>query len=120
MGAHTLIASTTLCIAGVQILQLGAFARAYAFYYLGERDALIEAAHGRVRLEHGLLLGGLLGLAGLVIEAVILAQWIHRGFGSLAEEQLALLGLTLMVLGTQIIFGAFFLSILGLRRPPMG
>lgn len=115
---HTLIASTTLCIAGVQILQLGAFARAYAYYYLGERDRLFEAARRRLRLEHGLALGGSLLVAGLAIAALVLIQWLQRGLGSLAEERLALVGLTLMVLGLQVIFGAFFLSILGLRRPP--
>jgi glycosyltransferase involved in cell wall biosynthesis len=115
---HTLIASTTLCIAGVQVLQLGAFARAYAFYYLGERDRLFEALQRRLRLEHGLALGGALLLAGLAIGTLVLIQWLQRGLGSLAEERLALVGLTLMVLGLQVIFGAFFLSILGLRRPP--
>ena len=34
----------------------------------------------------------------------------------LSEEKLAVAGLTLIVLGVQIVFGSFFLSILGLRR----
>ena len=32
---------------------------------------------------------------------------------------LVMVGVALMVVGVQVIFGAFFLSILGLRRPPM-
>jgi hypothetical protein len=43
-------------------------------------------------------------------------MWIERGFGALAEEQLAVLAVTLMVAGIQIFFSSFLLSILGLRR----
>ena len=48
--------------------------------------------------------------------AAVVGIWIHRGFGELREEKLAVAGLTLIVLGVQTIFGSFFLSILGLRR----
>ena len=41
-----------------------------------------------------------------------------RGLGELREERAALAGLMLLVLGFQTIFGAFFISILGLRRRP--
>jgi hypothetical protein len=115
---HSLIASSMLCICGAQILQLGAFGRAFAYYYLGESDSLLEAARSRLRLEHGIGLGVLLLAAGLITAGSVVVQWISRGFGSLAEQRLALVGLTLMVLGLQVTFGAFFLSILGLPRRP--
>ncbi len=54
--------------------------------------------------------------AGLAISAVVAITWFDRGFGELSEEKLAVAGLTLLVLGIQIVFGSFFLSILGLRR----
>ncbi len=44
------------------------------------------------------------------------AIWVDRGLGALHEERLALVGLTLMILGLQAIFGAFFLSVLGLGK----
>jgi glycosyltransferase involved in cell wall biosynthesis len=113
---HSLIACAALCIVGAQVLQIGAFGRAFAFYYLGERDRLLEAARTRLRLEHGLLLGGVLLLTGAILAGVVLLEWLDRGLGTLGEERLALVGLTLVVLGLQVTFGAFFLSILGLRR----
>jgi glycosyltransferase involved in cell wall biosynthesis len=115
---HSLIAAAMLCICGAQILQLGAFGRAFAYYFLGERDRLFEAVRRHLRLEHGLLLGVGLLIAGLATVGALVVQWIARGFGSLAEQRLALVGLTLMVLGLQVTFGAFFLSILGLPRRP--
>ena len=47
---------------------------------------------------------------------MILVQWIDRGFGALGEEQLAVFSLTLVVVGIQVIFTSFLLSIVGLRR----
>jgi amino acid transporter len=94
------------------------FGRAYAAYYLNEHDPLFDRARARLRLEHGLLAGGALLLAGLILCAIIAAIWIDRGFGALSEEKLAVVGLTLVVLGIQVVFGSFFLSILGLSRRP--
>jgi hypothetical protein len=68
-------------------------------------------------LEHGLLIGGSVTVVGLITGGVLLGMWIDRGFGSLAEEQLAVLAATLTTVGAQIFFTSFLLSILGLRRP---
>jgi glycosyltransferase involved in cell wall biosynthesis len=113
---HTLIAGSLLSIVGVQVVGLGLCAHAYATYFMGERDAWFDRMRARLRLEHGLLLGGAVALAGLVLIAVIVLDWIARGFGSLAQERGAILGATLLVLGIQIVFTSFLLSILGLRR----
>jgi hypothetical protein len=47
---------------------------------------------------------------------VIVIQWIDRGFGELSEERVALLAATLIIIGLQVVFSSFLLSILGLRR----
>lgn len=113
---HALIASSLLVIVGSQVLQFGMFGRAYAAYYLGERDHVFDRLRNRLRLEHGLLAGGAVLLSGLAVCGVVAATWIDRGFGELQEQKLAVAGLTLVVLGIQIVFGSFFLSVLGLRR----
>ncbi len=48
---------------------------------------------------------------------MIVIEWIDRGFGSLGEERLAIVAFTLTIVGIQIFFSSFLLSILGLRRP---
>jgi hypothetical protein len=70
----------------------------------------------RFRLEHGLLLGGAFLLVGLIMGGVILGTWIAHGFGSLSDEHLAVVAAALMMVGIQIFFSSFLLSILGLRR----
>ena len=47
---------------------------------------------------------------------MIVIQWLDRGFGALSEERLAVLAATLVIVGVQIFFSSFLLSILGLRR----
>ena len=113
---HAMVAGCLLMIVGVQVLALGLCARTYGRYFLGEEDAWLDRMRARFRLEHGLLAGAGILLAGLIMIAVIVATWIDRGFGRLAEERLAVLGATLVIIGVQVFFSAFLLSILGLRR----
>jgi glycosyltransferase involved in cell wall biosynthesis len=113
---HTLIGGSLLLIVGAQLVGLGLCAHAYATYFMGERDAWFDRARERLRLEHGLMLGSVVALIGLAIIAVIVLDWIVRGFGSLSQERVAIFAATLLVLGIQIVFTSFLLSILGLRH----
>lgn len=113
---HTLIGGSLLLIVGTQVVTLGLCARAYGIYFMGERDPWFERMRKRYRLEHGLMLGGSIAALGSAILVGITLEWIRRGFGSLAQERLALVAATLLVLGIQVVFASFLLSILGLRR----
>jgi glycosyltransferase involved in cell wall biosynthesis len=115
-GLHALIGGALLMIVGTQVLGLGLCAHAYGTYFMGERDPWFDRMRARFRLEHGLILGGLFVLIGVVMGAVIVATWISRGFGSLADERLAVAAASLLIVGIQIFFSSFLLSILGLRR----
>jgi glycosyltransferase involved in cell wall biosynthesis len=113
---HTMIGGSLLTIVGTQILALGLCARAYGVYVLGESDAWFERVRPRVTLEHGLLAGAALILAGLAVGGGIIGSWIASGGGALSQTRLALLAATLLIVGIQIFFSSFLLSILGLRR----
>jgi glycosyltransferase involved in cell wall biosynthesis len=112
---HTLFACIAAILLGTQIVQLGVFARAFAATHLGETDGLIERARGRLTLEHGLGLGGLVLLTGLVTLAVIFVGWAIDGFGELAHEYATAIGFTLVAVGAQVILGSFFLGLLTMR-----
>ncbi len=113
---HAMVAGSLLMIVGTQVLGLGLCAHAYGTYFMGERDRWFDNMRARFRLEHGLLLGGGITFAGLVVAAVILGTWVDRGFGELSETRLAVLAATLIIVGIQVFFTSFLLSILGLRR----
>jgi glycosyltransferase involved in cell wall biosynthesis len=113
---HALVGGSLLMIVGTQVLALGLCAHAYGTYFMAERDAWFDKMRARFRLEHGLLLGGAIMLAGVGVAAVIVARWFDRGFGQLSEERLAVLAAALIIVGIQVFFSSFLLSILGLRR----
>lgn len=113
---HAMIGGGLLLIVGTQVVALGLCAHAYGVYYMGEKDRRFDRMRARFRLEHGLLLGGVIVLAGFVLGAILIGTWVDRGFGSLSEQRLGVLGATLITVGIQIFFTSFLLSILGLRR----
>ena len=113
---HALIGGALLTIIGTQVLALGLCAHAYGTYFMGEKDAWFDAMRARFRLEHGLALGGTVIVAGFVTGLIIVIKWIDHGFGALGLEKLAVVAFTLLVVGLQIFFSSFLLSILGLRR----
>jgi glycosyltransferase involved in cell wall biosynthesis len=113
---HTMVAGALLMIVGVQVVALGLAARTYGTYFMGEQDPWFDRMRARFRLEHGLLLGGATLLVGIVAMAVIVIVWAQRGFGQLSEERLAVLASALIIVGIQVFFTSFLLSILGLRR----
>jgi glycosyltransferase involved in cell wall biosynthesis len=115
-GLHALIGGALLMIVGTQVVALGLCAHAYGTYFMGERDPWFDRMRARFRLEHGLLLGGVFMLIGIVMGAVIVATWIAHGFGTLADERAAVVAASLLIVGIQIFFSSFLLSILGLRR----
>ena len=115
---HTMVAGALLMILGTQVMALGLCAHAYGTYFMGEKDRWFDAMRSRFNLEHGLLLGGGFILAGVAAAVWIVGRWVDRGFGELSEQRLAVLAATLLIVGVQIFFSSFLLSILGLRRRP--
>jgi glycosyltransferase involved in cell wall biosynthesis len=113
---HSMVAGALLMIVGTQVLALGLCAHAYGTYFMGEKDPWFDHMRARFRLEHGLFFGGGIMLAGLVMAAVIVGIWVDRGFGALSEERLAVLAAALIIVGIQIFFSSFLISIIGLRR----
>jgi glycosyltransferase involved in cell wall biosynthesis len=113
---HTLVVGTMLVVVGAQVLALGLCAHAYGTYFMGEKDAWFDRMRARYRLEHGLLVGGLVVLASLITGGIVFGTWAAHGFGKLGLQQLAVIATSLFVVGLQIIFSSFLLSILGLRR----
>jgi glycosyltransferase involved in cell wall biosynthesis len=110
---HFMFVASALAILGVQLVFLGLAAKTYARAALPERrDPWVDLLDRRFTLERGLLVGLSLAAAGLGINAWILSAWLAAGRGQLFAVQPALLGLSLIVIGAQIVFGSFFISVL--------
>ena len=110
---HFMFVASAFAILGVQLVFLGLAAKTYARGALPERrDPWVDFLDRRFTLERGLLVGLALAAAGLGINAWILWTWLAAGRGQLFAVQPALLGLSLIVVGAQIVFGSFFISVL--------
>src|SRR4051812_26997173 len=83
---HTLIGGSLLVVVGTQLVGFGLCGRSYAVYQLGDSDLAFERFGARVRLEHGLLSGLALILAGLGVGTVVVGHWIAGGLGSLGRS----------------------------------
>jgi hypothetical protein len=114
---HTVIGGSLLVVVGAQLLGFGLCGRVYAVNHLGDRDPWLERRIAQFRLEHGLILGAGLTLAGLLLGGIVVGQWVVGGLGSLAEERVTIFAATLVIVGVQVFFTSFLLSILSLRRP---
>lgn len=110
---HFMFVGGALAILGLQVVLLGIYAKTYALVHDPDfADTWIQQFHLRYTLERGVLLGGLLFGAGMIINASILGSWLAAGRGILFAVRPALLAMTLMILGAEIMFAAFFLSVL--------
>jgi len=114
---HTLIGGAALVIVGAQVVGLGICGRAYGVFVTGDRDSLFDRLEQRIKLEHALLTALGLVTTGLALGAYVALNWASNGFGKLSEVSLAVMAMTLVVVGLQLFFTSFLVSLLGQRRP---
>ncbi|HXN86412.1 MAG TPA: glycosyltransferase family 2 protein [Candidatus Binataceae bacterium] len=111
---HYMILGSLLTILGFQAIMTGLFAKAYCHAArLYAPDLVLEAFRRHFTLERGLMVGALLLMAGFGVDAKILISWLRSGMGALGAIRPATEASTLMIIGAQIIFSSFFLSLLG-------
>ena len=83
------------------------------------RDDRFERQSRFFTLETGVTLGACLIAGGLGASIYAVSMWYQAGFGQLhptAALRITLPSVTALMLGVEIIFTSFFLSLLGLRR----
>lgn len=112
---HVMVLACLLCLLGYQVLLLGFSAQTLSVTRgFSSSDPLTQSVYRHFTLEKGLLLGCVIFAAGFLIDSWIAYGWVKSGFGELQRVRPALFALLLMILGTQTIFSAFFISILGI------
>ena len=110
---HVMVAAAMLAIVGLEIVLLGLAAHTYALTLPipHPRSGFVDAVQRWFTLERGLLVGGLLFAVGCLVNGVIVLDWIGRGLANLNAVRPAVFAMTLTVLGVQIVFNSFFLSL---------
>jgi glycosyltransferase involved in cell wall biosynthesis len=120
LDIHTMLYAAMMLIVGFQAAFFSICTKMFA---IGEgllpEDPRLNTLFKYITLETGIIGGVTLILVGLMTTFLALHEWSERGYGELNSThtmRLVIPGATALTLGAQIIFGSFFLSILGLRR----
>lgn len=113
---HFMFVSSLLTIVGFQVLLTGFYAKAYAFTHrFAPDDGMIQWFYRYFSLEAWLIGGLAVFLIGLGVDVAIFSTWVQHHFKDLFAVREALLALTLMVIGLQLVFSSFLLSILNIN-----
>ncbi|ADT85097.1 glycosyltransferase family 2 protein [Thermococcus barophilus] len=114
---HTMILGSLLTIVGFQIINFGISSKVYAVREgLEEPSRLTKFFMRYSILEEGLIVGGIMFLIGISLGIKIFLEWKASGYGSLFKINEGILVLTLTVLGLQLMFFSFFVSIYMLKE----
>jgi hypothetical protein len=102
---------------GLNVANIGLFARVFAYRKRApSEEPFIERHLMRLRLEQGLAIGCAFVLAGLAGAGIEVGRWALGGFHLLGNDRAVIFWSMWTVLGVQICFASFFLSMLGISR----
>ncbi|GAA2153249.1 glycosyltransferase family 2 protein [Actinomadura napierensis] len=122
----TLVGASAALVIGFQAVLFALLTKVYAMQegFL-PHDRRVQKIIDWWSLERGLLLGGLLAIAGLAGLVASLLHWRVHSFGELEPRdslRIVVPAATALVMSLQAVFASLFVSILGIRRrqhPPL-
>lgn len=117
-GFHWMFVGSLLVVLGFQIVNLGLFARFYSLtsHFDKGYDPIVEWLLRHFSLELGVVLGGGMFGFGILIDLFVLLTKLFGNFQSPVAIRLSVVALTLSIIGAQVIFSAFFLSLMAIRK----
>lgn len=108
LHTHPMFIGSLATIIGFQIIITGYFAKTFATQYFKEKNNLIDYIQKQLTLEKGLIFGGLLVIGGFVAGIIIFLKWLNGGLFALDEVRFGIIISTIIVVGIQIMFNAFY------------
>jgi glycosyltransferase involved in cell wall biosynthesis len=123
LAEHSMVLTAAAINVGFEVMLFWVFANTIAIQRgLLPRNGKFESLRRAIPLERGLALGIALTLLGLVAFIGAISEWSGVGFGPLVggkAMRLVIISGTTLVLGTQILYGSFFLYVLEYRATPL-
>jgi glycosyltransferase involved in cell wall biosynthesis len=120
LDVHTLLYAGAAIVVGFQGVAFSVLARLYAQSegFLPDTP-IVRRARQVFSLELGLLVGALLLVGSLTLTVITLIKWENSSFHHLnypSTLRLAIPAVVMLMLGVQVIFSSFFLSVLGIKH----
>lgn len=117
---HTMLYASMAVILGFQTISFALFSKVFTISInLLPNDDRITTTLRLFTLERGLIIGGLSCLIGIFGSFYAFILWGFKSFGPLIPSsmmRITIPSLTFIVIGIQIVFASFFLSILGVKH----
>ncbi len=121
---HTLLYASVLMIVGVQSMLFWVFAKIHGMREgIVPPDPAFTSFVARAHLERGMILAAGLLLMGMVLGVAAVGSWGADAFGRLdpvRTMRMVIPSATLILLGFQIAFSGFFVSVLEIRGNAIG
>jgi glycosyltransferase involved in cell wall biosynthesis len=109
---HALLFGCLALILGYNLVLFDVFAKSFSMAAgLARPRQWLARLLGAFTLERGVLIGGVAFLLGLGLEGKIFVDWVRSGYGPLMAVRGIVIGMTLMVLGSQTAFASFLLGL---------
>jgi len=112
LDLHSMLLGLALSVLGFSALQLGVLARVHYNF----DPAFTRRWMSRVTINRGALAAAVLIAAGLVLDSILLVDWIDNGLRLTSLSYYGVFGLLLIVLGFQAFTFTILLQMLGRRR----
>jgi glycosyltransferase involved in cell wall biosynthesis len=120
LDIHTLLFASAAVLIGFESITFAVFSKVFAVTQgLLPEDPALHRMFRVVTLESGLIVGGVLALAGAALCGYSISNWGSHQFGPLDPShsmRIVIPGLLCLTLGVQTILSSFFLSVLGMAR----
>ena len=119
LDVHTLLYTAVLTVIGFQSVLFWFFAKIYGEYVrIVPPDPWFQKLIKIINIESGLIAGVAMLVSGMVLGLIAVESWTSEGFGALHPSETmryVIPSATLILLAFHVIYGAFFMSILGIR-----
>ena len=118
LDIHTLLYASFMVISGVQMIYFYFFSKLYGYLHNLFPGSENPKMVNYLSLESGVILGGVLFLAGIILSIISFQIWRSNDFGDLIPShmfRIVIPAVTFLLLGIQFIQNSFFLSVIRLQ-----
>jgi len=117
---HTLLFTTVLVLIGFQFILFYGLTKVYTVEQgLLPKSKNYDKQFQFINLEKGLIVGGILVVAGIILSFIAYNYWKEINFGDITNSntlRIVIPAITSMLLGVQVILFSLFFSVLGLKK----
>ena len=114
---HPMVVSSLLAMLGFQIILYSIIAKDYGVTSgLIEKSKTVALLRKYFTLERGIMIGAMIASIGFLIDLGIFYNWMTKNALSSTTLKLSILATTLLVIGIEIIFTSFLMSIFSIKR----